>query len=240
MRALLLAIVLCCGAGAQSVGPRPAFDVVSVKPTPKDLNHITTNHCRGGGAFQSDVAPLMWSLEYAYHLEDYLIFGAPQWVTDFNGYTLEGKPASAVTDAQCRLMVQSLLEDRFKLVSHREMKETPVYLLTVVKSGKLHAGGGVRFGGSMEVGDSGNPAYPDGWTMEQLASRLTNFAGRPVIDRTGLAGKYGIELDFSRTGQDDKPSVFTAVQDQLGLKLEAAKAPLEAMVIDHIERPAEN
>jgi uncharacterized protein (TIGR03435 family) len=198
---------------------------VSVKPTPKDLNHIVTNHCRGGGVFQSDVAPLMWSLEYGYRIEDYLVFGAPSWVTD----------------AQCRLMVQSLPEDRFKLVSHREMKETSVYLLTVAKSGsKLHSGGGVKFGGSIEVGDAGKPIYADGWTMEQLASRLTNFAGRPVIDRTGLDGKYGIDLDFSRTGQDDKPSIFTAVQDQSGLKLEPGKASLEAMAIDHIERPADN
>jgi uncharacterized protein (TIGR03435 family) len=98
----------------------------------------------------------------------------------------------------------------------------------------------VKIAGSTEVDDSGTPVYADGWTMAQLASRLTDIAGRPVVDRTGLEGKYGVNLDYSRTGQDDKPSIFTAVQDQLGLKLDAGKAPLEMMVIDHIERPAEN
>jgi uncharacterized protein (TIGR03435 family) len=184
----------------------------------------------------------MWSLGYAYHLKDLQIFGAPAWLDAFDSaYDMEGKPAGPVTDEQCRLMVQSLFADRFKLAAHLEMKESSVYLLTIGKNGvKLREGGGVKFGGSTEVDASGKLAYAEGWTMTQLASRLVDFTGRPVVDRTGLAGKYGITLDFSRADGDDRPSIFTAVQEQLGLKLEAAKAPVEMLIIDHIEKPGGN
>jgi uncharacterized protein (TIGR03435 family) len=186
--------------------------------------------------------PVMWALEYAYHLKDLQISGAPAWLNAFDSaYDMEGRPSGSVTDEQCRLMVQSLFADRFKLAAHPEMKESSVYLLTIGKNGtKLREGGGVRINGSVEVDALGKPAYPGGLTLPQLVSRLADYAGRPVVDRTGLAGKYGITLDFGRTDGDDRPSIFTAVQEQLGLKLEAAKAPIEMLVIDHIEKPGSN
>jgi uncharacterized protein (TIGR03435 family) len=110
-----------------------------------------------------------------------------------------------------------------------------------VKSGvKLREGGGIRLNGSVQVGASGKPEWPDGWTMSALAGYLADVTGRPVVDRTGLSGKYGIELNFSRQDGDDRPSILTAVQEQLGLKLEAGRAPVEMLVIDHIEKPGPN
>jgi uncharacterized protein (TIGR03435 family) len=90
------------------------------------------------------------------------------------------------------------------------------------------------------MGASGKAEWPDGWTMTKLASYLSGVAGRPVVDRTGLAGTYGIELEFSTREGDDRPSIFTALQEQLGLRLDAGKAGIEMLVIDHIERPSGN
>jgi uncharacterized protein (TIGR03435 family) len=138
-------------------------------------------------------------------------------------------------------MVQSLFADRFKLTMHKEQKETSVYFLIVGKNRtKLHLGGGVKLNGSVQVNATGKPEWPDGWTMSMLSSYLSDFAGRPVLDHTGLTGEFGIVLDFSRNETDDKPTVFSAVQDQLGLKLSSGKSPVEMIVIDHIEKPIAN
>lgn len=185
---------------------------------------------------------MLWSLTYAFRLKDYQIVGAPAWLSAFDSaYDIEGRPASPATNEQCRLMVQSLFADRFKLATHQEMKESSVYFLTIGKNGaKVKEGGGVHLNGSVQVDSSGKPDWPDGWTMPELARHLADWAGHPVLDRTALSGKYGITLNFSRTDTDDRPSIFTAVQEQLGLKLESGKAPVETMVIDHIERPTAN
>lgn len=167
------------------------------------------------------------------------ISGAPAWLSEFDSaYDMEGRPGTPVENAQCRLMVQSLFTDRFKLSMHKEQKEASVYLLTIGKNGaKLHWGGGVKLNGSIEVNATGKREWPDGWTMSRLSSYLSDFAGRPVLDQTGLTGEFGIELDFSRNETDNKPTIFSAVQDQLGLKLSSGKAPIEMLVIDHIEKP---
>ena len=228
---------------AQAPLPRPAFEVTSVKPTPPESqNRIRTEHCPAGGNFSVGGAPVLWSLTYAYHLKEYEISGAPAWLGDFaSTYDMEGKPPGHVNDEQCRLMVQSLFADRFRLTTHFETREASVYLLTIGKSGpKLREGGGVRLNGSVQVGDTGKPDWPDGWTASELAAHLSDFTGRPVVDRTGLTGKYGITLDFSRTDGDERPSIFTAVQEQLGLRLDAGKAPIRMLVIDHIGKPGAN
>jgi uncharacterized protein (TIGR03435 family) len=238
-----LVVILSSGLLGQSTAAPPAFEVVSVKPTPPErLNHLRSDYCPGGGRFSVAGTPVMWSLGYAYHLRDFQISGAPAWLNAFDSaYDIEGKPAGPVTDEQCRLMVQSLFADRFKLVAHLEMKESSVYLLTIGKNGpKLREGGGVKLNGSIQAGASGKPDWADGWTASELAAHLADFAGRPVVDRTGLAGRYGVTLDFSRADGDDRPNIFTAVQEQLGLKLDAGKAPIEMLVIDHIEKPGEN
>jgi uncharacterized protein (TIGR03435 family) len=92
----------------------------------------------------------------------------------------------------------------------------------------------------MQLGGTGKPQWPDGLAMPELARILSNYTDRPVIDRTGLQGSYGVTLDFSVDPGDDRPVVFAAVQEQLGLKLEPGRAPIEMLVIDHIEKPTPN
>jgi uncharacterized protein (TIGR03435 family) len=138
-------------------------------------------------------------------------------------------------------MVQSLFVDRFKMRVRRELRESQAYLLIIAKNGpKLQTGGGIKLNGGVQIGPSGKPQWADGWTMSELASYLSNYTDRLVLDRTGLQGRYGVTLDFSLRDGDDRVSIFTAVQEQLGLKLEVGKALVETLVIDHIERPDEN
>jgi uncharacterized protein (TIGR03435 family) len=161
-------------------------------------------------------------------------------------------------------MLQMLLEDRFHLKIHRETRELPVYALTVAKGGaKLqpakaescvpvdlnHANDAApNFCGRMTGKPSGLHITDDayGMTMADIAGKfLSNRLDRPVIDKTGLAGIFDAHLEFARdaalsAGSDEGPSIFTAVQEQLGLKLSPDKGPVEVLVIDHVERPSEN
>ncbi|MGB7217325.1 MAG: TIGR03435 family protein [Vicinamibacterales bacterium] len=239
--ALLFASLANVGFG-QSTEP-PRFDVTSVKPTPPERqNSLRFDYCQSSGRFSVAGTPVLWSIKYAYRLKDYQIAGAPTWLDEFhNAYDIEGRPSREVSNAQCRLMVQSLFVDRFKLAAHREMRESPVYLLTIARNGAKLGKGGVKLNGTTQLNGTGEPSWPDGWTMSELATYLSDFTDRPIIDRTGLQGNYGITLDFSRTTDDmERPSLFTAVQEQLGLRLNTGTALVEIFIIDHIERPDPN
>src|SRR5215471_11443613 len=136
MNAPAVALLLSLTAAASPQAPAgPRFDVISVKQTPPDRqNRLRRNFCGPGGNFLVAGTPVMWIVTYAFRLKELQIVGAPDWLNRFeSGYDIEAKPASAVTEAQCRLMLQSLLADRFKLKTHRESRDAPVYLLTVAK-----------------------------------------------------------------------------------------------------------
>ena len=165
-------------------------------------------------------------------------------------------------------MMRALLRDRFKLAAHVEQRDLPVYNLTLVRpAGQLGpflerstfdcnnltarkqeaAAASAARPGRMLCGftDSGGTLDGGGLGMETLAQILAGPAGRPVFDRTGLTGGYNVLLKWTPTLGTDAPpgdavSIFTAVQEQLGLKLDSATAPLDVVVIDRIERPSEN
>jgi uncharacterized protein (TIGR03435 family) len=250
MAVAILLLWLACSAFAQTPPERPSFDVVSVKRTPVERrNQLKSERCNSGGAYVVEGTPLLWSIQFAYRLKDAEIAAVPGWLESFDdAYDITGKSAGPVTDEQCRLMVQSLLEDRFHLKLHRETRERPVYFLKVVKNGpklqEVHTDspdlGGVRFNGR-------HPAYlsekesPPGWPMSRLASYLADLLNddRWVIDETSLTGIYAFNLEYSKDGVDHPPLV-PALRDQLGLQLEPGKKAVEITVIDHIERPTEN
>lgn len=186
--------------------------------------------------------PIDWSIRYAYQVRDYQLVGGPDWVRDFHtAYNIEATAGRPVGAEECRAMVQSMFAERFKLKTHRESRESRVYFLTIEKTPlKLRKGGEVKLNGSVQLDGTGKRTWPDGMTMPELARILSNYTDRPVIDRTGLQGTYGIKLDFSVGHGDDRPIIFAAVQEQLGLKLEPGRAPIEVLVIDHIEKPTPN
>jgi uncharacterized protein (TIGR03435 family) len=177
---------------------------------------------------------------------------------------------SKLTPSQLELarqqMLQSLLAERFNLKIHRESKEGPVYFLTIGKNGPKLQEAKTGNTPSMLNADGtparyrivigpGNTTYAYSTTMKSLADFLTRQLSRPVLDKTGLTGSYDFALDWvadaPQTSSPDSPngvtlpgipgaSLFTALQQQLGLKLEPGKSPIEIIVIDHVEKPSGN
>jgi uncharacterized protein (TIGR03435 family) len=159
-------------------------------------------------------------------------------------------------------MMQSLLAERCRMAVHREMRDKPVYVLVVGKNGPKiqeaetvvpaailakHPNVGAIPGGGMFAPGAGGSMELYGVPMGTLAVVLSNMAEREVVDKTGLTGTYDIKLEMMQPGppaedgtQDSAPSIFTVVQEQLGLRLESAKGSVETLVIDHVERPTEN
>jgi uncharacterized protein (TIGR03435 family) len=139
-----------------------------------------------------------------------------------------------------RLMMQALLRDRCGLEVHRETREMGVYALVVAKGGsKLQASDETTtqaWAWWNHIGVEG------GKTLDRFAEELTRVSGRPVLNRTGLDGQYSLELEWADDDDDDAtvPTLFTAIREQLGLTLEPAKAPVEVIVVDHLEMPTSN
>jgi uncharacterized protein (TIGR03435 family) len=201
------------------------------------------------------------------HLSSEQVIG-PDWI-DKKRYVIQGKPSDSMREAmskmtrkerleQSQLMMQSLLSDRFKFKYHIEKRELRVYKLVLAKGGlklKEHTDAkkvGVTMRGNGQFHEiSGMATIPD--IIGLLINNIPETDERPVINATGLTDTfYDFSLKWSATGvagsagnaalsnSSDEPSLFTALQEQLGLKLVAAKAPVEVVIIDHIEPPSPN
>jgi uncharacterized protein (TIGR03435 family) len=243
----------------------PAFEVASVKPR-KNGDGFNAFGCSPNGRFVSG-GPLREVLLWAFAIKPYQLVGLPDWdprmMRDTTGlYAIEGRASGPVTEDVCMFMVQSLLRDRFKMAVHHESREMPVYALVVGKKGlKTRKASDSDTTPGINVKVMGNPLGvpagtpkdykpPTGWSMANLADFLgIAQLGRPVIDRTGLEGLYRISLDFSISfpqqpdfvpPQGFGPDIKTALEEQMGLTLESAKAPIEMLIIDHIEKPDAN
>lgn len=199
-----------------------------------------------------------------------LISGGPDWIKS-ERFAIEALlPADADLASYQRLlntgdardvqqMLQTVLEQRFKLKLRRELKEIPVYLMTLDQTAGVAE---ARMAQSRKAGHAiaenlqamesiftTQPTAPDGtryvsvWFGKQplarLANRLATGAQRPVLDRTGLAGTFDFILEYDNSGQA-RPTLFTALREQLGLRLQASRAPIEALVVEQAERPSEN
>ncbi len=188
--------------------------------------------------------------------------GGPAWLKS-DRYEIVAKAAGdASLDMMNGPMLQALLEDRFRLKVRRETREIPVYALTVTKGGaKLHPfqeGSCTHCGASGTIQGSNFVLHGQGMTLGEIAKSLGIGLDRPVIDATGLTGKFDFELEFARdqsaapalrdphqvvpTAADPSTgaSIFTAIQEQMGLKLESTKGPGEFLVVDSVERPSQN
>jgi uncharacterized protein (TIGR03435 family) len=206
-----------------------------------------------GGRFQAVNAPVFWLVASAYSesmggLRPSQIIGAPSWL-ESEHYDIAAKATDAADMSsfdKTRLLLRSLLEDRFKLSVHREQREMPIYALLRART---DGGLGPRFKQSTpdcfqqsaKCYFTGGPVgriKADAIPVDILTQLLANASGRVVVDRTGLKGGFEIDLEWSPDQTaSDKPSIFTAVQEQLGLKLESTKAAVPVIVIDHVERP---
>jgi uncharacterized protein (TIGR03435 family) len=242
---------------------RPRFDVTSVKPyvppqftfgglltRDKPPETYISAGCAVGGRFYARIM-LQPVILWAYDVKHYELSGVPNWMRD-QSWEIEARfSETGVSAESCRLMAQALLEDRFQLAVHREKRDVPVQELVVAKGGpKLRAstgepGTGARINGSLYKIGLVSGETPDGWTMKDLAALLDLGASmrheNPIVDRTGLEGTYQFNLEFSHPRfPSDRPELGVALQQQLGLKLERRKEPMDVLVIDHVEKPSPN
>ena len=234
MRLALLSIA------SLALAQTPQFDVATIKPAAPSTDgrsHTRISTDTDTGKLNYLNVNLKDIIGQAYKVQQYQIAGPPWIDTDRFDIVARFPPHS---DARkLPLMLQDLLSDRFKLAIHRETKELPVYNLVVAK-------GGPKFKPSETSSGITSNSNRTTWhvtakvTMLRFAEFLTDEAGRPVVDKTGLAGSYDLTLDWAVDNNvatnDSGPSLFTAMQDQLGLKLESAKGPVETIVVDHAER----
>lgn len=138
-------------------------------------------------------------------------------------------------------MLQSVLKDRFQLAFHMETKEMSAYLMVQAKEGlKLKKSGGPPTAEEMRRRPAGRALFAPNMSLSDFADLLSVTMKIPILDKTGVAGNFTITLYSAETGDDTAASIFTAMPEQLGLRLEPQKVPFPVFVIDHLERPSEN
>lgn len=247
---LLLVSVTTLLGTAQSTTPRPSFDVASIKPhnEPAHIIDISTS----GPRLTAQAEMLGGLIMYAYDLKGnyQLAWGPGLSGLGDRSYDIEAEVDGSriPTEAEFREMLQSLLADRFKLTVHHEMRQTQVYALLVGKDGPKfkQSAPDAKFSGFGGVnGRNQNMTMTDA-TMDEIVHAIANFTHGPVVDKTGLTGTYDIKFEATPAFRiDNNPdphdiSISDAVNEQLGLKLQSEKDPVDVIVVDHIEPPSAN
>src|ERR1051326_520699 len=225
------AAVLLIGGLLWAQSQRPAFDVVSIKPSSGQ-----PAMGRDPGRVSFKAVSLRALIQSSYRvLPTQLV--APDWLIDAR-YDVEVTMPAGTPEAQERLMWQAMLADRCNLKVHREQREVQAYVLGAGKNGPKLAEPTEKIG-SIGMRGPGRIVAANA-TMAGLAAMLSMRTDRQVVDGTGLTGNYSFTLDWAATPQMDGSSLFAAVEQQLGLKLEARKVMLEFLVVDHAEKPTAN
>jgi uncharacterized protein (TIGR03435 family) len=254
---LLVITVLFAGLGfAQTPAAKivaassPTFDVVSVKPA--DLANPGMSIRFDPNRFAMGGCSLKFAIQYAYGIQDFQVVGGPDWV-DSARFDIVAESENAFPrggtnqqeqEARQKLLrqrLQALLADRFHLKVHISTKEMPVYGLVIAKGGSKLEKAKVETGGW----STGQGLIKGNYiSMASLASMLSSTLDRIVLDQTGLPDKYDFALSWTPEDEPNPdptlPGLFTAIQEQLGLKLEGQKGPVEVTVIDHVEKPSAN
>lgn len=261
MKAVILAISLVlivpgCAQRASapeagSAAHKLTYDVVSIRPSRFEGMSVRTSDNRFVAR-----GTTLWGLLYnAYDLkpnED--VPGLPGWAKSERFDVEAGMDAETYAELQKMpdeergekrdIMLQALLADRFKLKMHSASREGPIYVLVIAK-------GGPRLKEWPSNKTPGGLSWSEGGQIEARGAHIASFAfglsdmlGRTVVDKTGLTGKYYFNLKWTpdeyQGTPDAGPTLFTAIEEQLGLKLESARGPVQTFVVDHVERPSEN
>ncbi|HUP03009.1 MAG TPA: TIGR03435 family protein [Bryobacteraceae bacterium] len=238
MRPLLLSLALAgIAAHAQPAQPLPAFEVASVKPSDAGPRPRALNVRYSPASLIMRGASLKAAIQWAWHVFPSQV-SAPGWL-DSESFDIDARPSAPVSEDQARLMLRRLLADRFQLAVHLEQKEMPAYVITVAKDGpKLKE----LSGDATPDMVSGRGAAQIGGSIAQMIDRMA-FASvfpYPLVDQTGLKGRYDVNLDLrdmqSAAPEDQLNVLLRAVQDQVGLKIELKKTPLDVVVVDHMEK----
>jgi bla regulator protein BlaR1 len=258
---LILSAVAMTALGHAQALPKE-FDVATIKPNGANDNRFMIRPSPGGGLTITGV-PLRMLIMEAYDVRTFQVSGGPGWMST-ERWDIEAKAEGVqgqLPIGQTLKMLQALITDRFHLEVHHETKEMTIYALVVGKNGsKLtpHTGEPPQPTDRLRVRPGSLRAKQIG--TAGLVRQLTLQVGRPVIDKTGLTGAYDFALewtpepgqggpesiglppalDFPRASDSNGPSIFTALQEQLGLRLDAQKGPVDLIVVDRAEKPDEN
>lgn len=256
----LIPCLLLAQAPASSPATPSAFSVASIKPNRSSDDRFMLRPLPDGGLTATGVT-LKMLIMFGYKLASYQIAGAPNWI-GVERWDIEAKTDGVqgrVPQAQFDVLLQRLIEDRFQLQSHRESKKLPVYALVAKKSLKLtpHS---VDPGTRPSVNFGRGSATFTNSSIGSVAGQLSLYLDGPVLDRTGLKGVYDFKLQWTPAPNEggpeamglppraelpppadsNGPSIFTALQEQLGLKLKSTRGPVDILVVDRVEKPSEN
>jgi len=240
--------VLLAATGVTVTAQEPEqFEVVSIRPHPDPI--AFTRDTVDGVSYHAVGLTLLTLIEDAYAMGRFQISGGPNWLTTVH-YDVEARASGSalLTWERVRPMLRAMLADRFQLRVQLAMRELPCYDLVIAKGGpklKENTDPGPPGGVAASTDATGVHIRAESGTMARLVRNLAVPAGRPIVDKTGLAGKYRITLDYAAdTSPDDVrgnlPSLFTALQEQLGLKLESSRTAQDALAIQSAEKPSEN
>jgi uncharacterized protein (TIGR03435 family) len=256
--------VLLTAGQADLAGRQPVFEIASIKLNTSGERRATMD-TPPGGRFTATNIPARAMIAYAYNIQERQVVGGPPWL-DKDRFDVEAKgtatsPAALTPNGAptpTRQMLRSLLAERFSLATHNEERDAPVYHLVLNEPTR---GLGPRIHRTSADCSDARPCRinltlgalnADGRSLTQLGNILSQFVQRPVFDRTGIPGMFAIDLTWTpeQIGNApvdalpptdlDRPGLFTAVQEQLGLRLQPARGPLPTLVIDHAERPSPN
>ncbi|WP_321473156.1 M56 and DUF3738 domain-containing protein [uncultured Paludibaculum sp.] len=271
---VLIGVLSAPSSRAQANQGPEGFEVASIKPSDPDARGIRLGLLPGGGIRCENVR-LRQLIEFAYEVQPFQISGGPDWLNS-RGFDIVAKPpqSAVATDlaqlsleqqklleVQVRQRTRALLAERFQLIVHTASKEMPVYAMVTAKGGVKLKTAGNEEGNKQQM--RGRPGQLTGQNMglDSLANHLSRLLSRPVLDRTGLTGRFNFQLEWTPDGEMEGgprgpgeaekaaavgasapigPSLFTALQEQLGLKLESTKGPGAMIVIDRAEKPSEN
>jgi uncharacterized protein (TIGR03435 family) len=244
----LLAVTTAAQQNPTGGGEAASFEVTSVKPNTSGISNAIPPS-RSNGSYSASNVALKSVIANAYEVRIFQIQGGPDWLGS-ERFDIIARGREGTPDRLRPAMLRTLLAERFKLVAHFETKEQQVYALTLL-------------GGDGRLGPQLKPAAPasgpsSGFPMASVSNGAARINGRAsmdtlailltgsvfnqhVINRTRLVGEFDVDLrftpDLSPGASPEFPSIFTAVQEQLGLKLEASRGPVDVLVIDSVERP---
>lgn len=242
-------MLLSASAGAQS------FEAASIRPSqPADTGRrIAGFQTPGGGRLNALGASLRMMIMFAYNVKDFQISGGPGWA-ESESYDIVAKADGNTAREQLRMMLQALLKDRFKLVVRHETKDAPIYELVVAKGGPKMQEDTTSPRQRIAVTGVGKIMALKSSPAALAAVLGGLITGRPVVDKTGLPSTYTFTLEWTPAVgergllpnpdvaplEPNGPSIFSALQEQLGLRLQSAKGPVESLVIEKAEKPTEN
>jgi uncharacterized protein (TIGR03435 family) len=242
MKRMLLAVAAILGVGQLAA---QSFEVASIRENPGPW-HVMSGYSSSGARLTLEAWSVRGLIQEAFSLKRYAVVTPPSSTTLFYDIAAKAEGDKTLTRAEFKQLLQRLLADRFGLRFHREMREIPVYAMVVARNGAKFKESDPEKPFKAYGGVNGRNQYMEYQqaTMGMVADGID--VDKPVIDKTGLSGKYDIRLEATpefRIGNNPQPDdirVFDAIQQQLGLRLEAQKAQIEVLVVDHIDPPSAN